>query len=114
VIDTGIGIKEEDQSKLFRLFGFVQDEQQLNTSGIGLGLMISKKIAEQFGGGIELKSKFGEGSTFTFRVNLEEPDHVGMQGQGEEENQEVRVNHPKLVFEWQPEQNDNGEVKYKY
>jgi len=32
--------------------------------------MISKKIAEQFGGGIELKSKFGEGTTFTFRIKL--------------------------------------------
>jgi len=41
VIDTGIGIKEQDKNKLFRLFGFVQDAKQMNTSGIGLGLVIS-------------------------------------------------------------------------
>ena len=40
VIDTGVGINHEDQDKLFILFGFVQDSKQLNTNGIGLGLVI--------------------------------------------------------------------------
>ena len=44
VIDTGIGIKEEDQDKLFKLFGFVQDTKNLNKNGIGLGLAISDEI----------------------------------------------------------------------
>ena len=44
VIDTGIGIKEEDQDKLFKLFGFVQDIENLNKNGIGLGLAISDEI----------------------------------------------------------------------
>jgi signal transduction histidine kinase len=42
VIDTGIGIEYEDQDKLFKLFGFVQDTQGLNTHGIGLGLVIAE------------------------------------------------------------------------
>ena len=42
VVDTGIGIAQEDQNKLFKLFGFVQDQKQVNVSGIGLGLVISK------------------------------------------------------------------------
>jgi signal transduction histidine kinase len=42
VIDTGIGIPKENQGKLFKLFGFLQDDKQLNVNGIGLGLMISK------------------------------------------------------------------------
>ena len=42
VIDTGIGIPKENQDKLFKLFGFVQDDQHLNVNGIGLGLMISQ------------------------------------------------------------------------
>ena len=50
VIDSGIGIKEKDQSKLFKLFGYIQDSKQMNIHGIGLGLTISQKIVEQFGG----------------------------------------------------------------
>ena len=41
VIDSGIGIKDDNKEKLFRLFGFVQDSRQMNTSGIGLGLVIA-------------------------------------------------------------------------
>ena len=44
VEDTGIGIKEEDQKKLFKLFGFLDSTKELNTTGVGLGLHISKQI----------------------------------------------------------------------
>ena len=44
VIDTGIGIKEEDRDKLFTLFGYIKDSYQMNKHGIGLGLNISNKI----------------------------------------------------------------------
>ena len=70
VIDTGIGIKEEDQPKLFKLFGYVQDSKQMNTHGIGLGLTISKKIIDQFNGEVSMSSKEGEGSTFKFMLKL--------------------------------------------
>jgi signal transduction histidine kinase len=46
VKDSGIGIKEEDQQKLFKLFGYLNSSQELNTRGIGLGLYISKMIAQ--------------------------------------------------------------------
>ena len=49
VIDTGIGISQEDQEKLFKLFGFVESTST-NTHGIGLGLVISSHIVEEFGG----------------------------------------------------------------
>jgi len=39
--DNGLGIKEEDQPKLFQLFGLVETTQDINTRGIGLGLSIS-------------------------------------------------------------------------
>ena len=44
VKDTGIGIPEKDKSKLFKLFGFVQETESLNKNGVGLGLVISDQI----------------------------------------------------------------------
>ena len=41
VIDTGVGIEQKDQDKLFQFFGFLQDTNQMNTKGIGLGLVIA-------------------------------------------------------------------------
>jgi signal transduction histidine kinase len=52
VSDTGIGISETDQKKLFTLFGKLSSTSQYNTSGIGLGLNICKKITETFNGSI--------------------------------------------------------------
>lgn len=46
VKDSGIGIKEEDQDKLFKMFGFLDSTKELNTKGIGLGLHISKMMVE--------------------------------------------------------------------
>ena len=46
VIDTGIGIKEEDQTQLFKMFGYIEDSNQMNIHGIGLGLNLSKNIVE--------------------------------------------------------------------
>jgi signal transduction histidine kinase len=52
VSDTGIGISVADQAKLFRLFGKLSATSSMNTSGIGLGLSICKRIVETFGGKI--------------------------------------------------------------
>ena len=68
VKDTGIGIKEEDLSKLFQLFGFINATEEINTQGIGLGLHISKHIVNHLGGEIVCKSTWGKGSTFIFLV----------------------------------------------
>ena len=74
MIDTGVGIKDEDKDKLFTLFGYIKDSNQMNKHGIGLGLNISKKIVTQFGGKIEVISKENEGSTFKFTLKLYEND----------------------------------------
>ncbi len=55
--DTGIGISDADQKRLFRLFGKLGSSQSINTSGIGLGLSICKRIIETFGGRINVESK---------------------------------------------------------
>lgn len=44
----------------------------MNTKGIGLGLNICKRICKQYGGDIEVKSVYGNGSTFTFKIQLNE------------------------------------------
>ena len=59
IIDNGIGIKKEDQHKLFKLFSLVDDGTKVNTSGIGLGLVISKLIVEKFNGQINFDSEYG-------------------------------------------------------
>jgi signal transduction histidine kinase len=73
VEDSGIGIKQEDKDKLFKLFGFLDASKELNAKGVGLGLHISQKISEEFGGKILLESEFGVGSTFTCLFDLEKP-----------------------------------------
>jgi K+-sensing histidine kinase KdpD/CheY-like chemotaxis protein len=68
VIDTGMGISQEDQSKVFDKFKQVGDTLTNKPKGTGLGLTISKEIIEVHGGKIQLKSKEGEGSTFYFTL----------------------------------------------
>lgn len=70
VTDTGVGIKIEDQQKLFKQFGFLDATREINTQGIGLGLHICKLLVAQFDGEVSCVSKFGEGSTFTFTFKL--------------------------------------------
>ena len=56
VQDTGIGIKPEDLAKLFQFFGQVSSSKNINKSGMGLGLTISKMIIQQLGGEIDVTS----------------------------------------------------------
>ena len=71
VQDSGIGIKNKDRIKLFKLFGKLQNTRKMNTQGIGLGLVISENIVNQFNGSIGVKSKYGAGTTFAFSFKLE-------------------------------------------
>jgi PAS domain S-box-containing protein len=70
VIDTGIGIKPDDQAKLFQAFTQVDTSTSRRHEGTGLGLHLSKKLAELLHGRITLRSEYGKGSEFT--ITLEE------------------------------------------
>jgi signal transduction histidine kinase len=70
VIDTGIGISEEQMSRLFRSFEQAESGTARTYGGTGLGLAISKRIVEAMGGRIWATSKLGEGSTFSFTIHL--------------------------------------------
>jgi PAS domain S-box-containing protein len=71
VIDTGVGIRPEDQSKLFQAFSRVDDSSELSHQGTGLGLYLSQKLAEMLSGQITFESEFGKGSTFRLTLARE-------------------------------------------
>jgi protein-histidine pros-kinase len=65
VLDTGIGIRIEEQAKLFQAFMQIDNPGKPRREGTGLGLHLSQKMAEVLGGKIAFRSEFGRGSTFS-------------------------------------------------
>jgi len=70
VVDTGPGIRPEDQSRLFDAFSRLGAPTDKMPEGTGLGLHLSQKLAIELGGGITFRSVYGQGSTFTLALPL--------------------------------------------
>lgn len=70
VSDTGVGIKEEDQNKLFTPYEQGSVEVARKSGGTGLGLAICSYLVQQMGGYIYLDSTYGKGSTFSFTLRF--------------------------------------------
>ncbi len=78
IVDTGIGIPESVQARVFERFFQMQGDEKHRAGGAGLGLALVKEIVEAMGGKVELKSKEGEGSKFSFTLNaISKPDRIG-------------------------------------
>ncbi len=70
VNDTGKGIEEKDLARLFSSFGQLEDSNNRQTGGTGLGLVIAKKIIEKHQGNMWVKSDKGKGTAFSFAIPL--------------------------------------------
>jgi len=91
VKDDGIGVKVEDQSKLFKPFSQVASFSSKKVQGTGLGLALVKQIVNLHGGYVWFNSRIGEGSTFAFTIpikgderNESETESSGSEGKAED------------------------------
>ena len=91
VSDTGIGMSEDYQTKIFEAFTREQNTTKSKIAGTGLGMSIVKKYVELLGGTIEVESELGKGSTFTVTLKHKIADesyyvkkHVENSGTGSE------------------------------
>ncbi|MCP3673248.1 MAG: response regulator [Gammaproteobacteria bacterium] len=94
ITDTGIGMTDEQVSKLFQPFSQVNQNINRHHSGTGLGLVISKKLVEQMGGEIIVESKSNEGTSFSYTIISEKLSQ-----------QEISISLPEqsvLVFDHHP------------
>jgi signal transduction histidine kinase len=85
VKDNGIGIKTEDQYKLFKPFSQVDSFSSKKFQGTGLGLSLVKQIVNLHGGYVWFNSKMGEGSTFAFTIPIKGNKRKG-------DNDETKLN----------------------
>ncbi len=94
VEDTGIGISQNDQLKLFQLFSQVDNSSTKNFSGTGLGLAISKQLSHMMGGEIGVSSEPDQGSVFWFSVLGEKAEEDQIEHYAQEK---VRKNKVKKI-----------------
>lgn len=80
ITDSGVGIAPSDRDKLFEKFSRIPNPLSTHVGGTGLGLYWAKRIVDMHGGGIEVESDLGKGSTFTVLL----PERAGLQYAREE------------------------------
>ena len=70
VADTGVGIKPDEMDAIWEDFRQLDQSRTRSHGGTGLGLSITRRLTQQLGGEVTVKSVFGEGTTFTVRLPL--------------------------------------------
>jgi signal transduction histidine kinase len=96
VIDTGLGIPADKRDIIFEEFSRLGANDR---AGAGLGLAISKRLAEALGGKITVESEVGCGSTFTLRLPIHVPEGMGLVGDTHDGRDERRVRQTTPVRE---------------
>ncbi|AKI99266.1 signal transduction histidine kinase [Archangium gephyra] len=99
VSDTGIGIAPEHHAHIFEEFTQVESPLQKQVKGTGLGLALSRRLAEFLGGSLTVQSAPGRGSTFTFTLPRVHPEVMEMVGMTERSQQLEPGRAPVLVLE---------------
>ncbi len=89
VKDTGIGIKEEDKTRIFDPFVRLDESLTRTTEGTGLGLSITKNLVEKIGGTLHCESEEGKGSIFWFTFQAKESEE-------KEPHQDISINKKNL------------------
>ncbi|MEO0530676.1 MAG: CheR family methyltransferase, partial [Planctomycetota bacterium] len=72
VADTGVGIEEQALARVFRPFEQAEERLETTTGGAGLGLSISRRLAQQLGGDLTVESQLNVGSRFTLQLPIED------------------------------------------
>ena len=111
VTDTGIGIKEDQLEEIFRDFRQVEASATRRFEGTGLGLPLVKEFTELLGGSVTVESTYGEGSTFT--VRLEAPvsrDPVAEPTDEKEDTSRTAVRPLSEASERAPDENATAET----
>ena len=97
VEDTGIGIKQENISKLFNKFERLDLEDNVTIEGTGLGLAITKRLVDLMNGNIVVQSVFGKGSKFTVSIDQRIVEHPTIKLEEQETYEKIEVK-DKLVL----------------
>ena len=79
VQDTGVGISKDDLPKLANPFEQAQSNQDMNQNGTGLGLALTRSLAEMHGGRFVIDSELGVGTTVTLLLPFQQPDEDGIE-----------------------------------
>lgn len=105
VADTGIGIRQEDQSRIFEEFTQLDSPIQRKVKGTGLGLPLCKKLAVLLGGQVTVESQVGSGSVFTLTIPLyhEKALDSMLKPAGEADRELDPARLPVLIVEDHPE-----------
>ncbi|MBR4758738.1 MAG: response regulator [Lachnospiraceae bacterium] len=102
VVDTGIGIRKEDQEKLFDSFTRLDETRNRNIEGTGLGMAIVTKLLDMMDSKLNVWSEYGQGSDFSFEVKQTIMDDTAI-GNYEERVHEAATRHKEETYLYAPE-----------